>query len=87
VHNSVYNQLLGRWFANQNQNTKQKHPSLNAQGHRNWIRQRFVGATGHTRGRWAQFTNFPFYTYIAVFFYEMSSILSTLAGFNDVADF
>ena len=32
VHNSVYNQLLGWWFANQNQNTKQKHPSLNAQG-------------------------------------------------------
>ena len=38
VHNSVYNQLLGWWFAKQNQNTKQKHPSLNAQGHRNWIR-------------------------------------------------
>jgi hypothetical protein len=49
--NSVYNQLLGWWFANQNQNTKQNHPSLNAQGHRNWIRQRFVSATGHTRGR------------------------------------
>jgi len=32
VPNSVYNQLLGWWFANQNQNTKQKHPSLNAQG-------------------------------------------------------
>ena len=52
--NSVYNQLLGWWFANQNQNTKQKHPSLNAQGHRNWIRQRFVSATGHTRGRCEQ---------------------------------
>jgi hypothetical protein len=32
VHNSVYNQLLGWGCANQNQNTKQKHPSLNAQG-------------------------------------------------------
>jgi len=50
----VYNQLLGWWVANQNQTTKQKHPSLNAQGHRNWIRQRFVSATGHTRGRWQQ---------------------------------
>jgi len=39
-------------FANRNQNTKQKHPTLNAQGLRNWIRQRFVSATGHTRGRW-----------------------------------
>ncbi len=39
--NSVYNQLLGWWVANQNQNTKQNHPSLNAQCHRNWIRQRF----------------------------------------------
>jgi hypothetical protein len=36
--NSVYNQLLGWWVANQNQNTKQNHPSLNTQGHRNWIR-------------------------------------------------
>jgi hypothetical protein len=52
--NSVYNQLLGWWVANQNQNTKQNHPSLNAQGHPNWIRQRFVRATGHTRGRWQQ---------------------------------
>jgi hypothetical protein len=48
-----YNQLLGWWFANQNQNTKQKHPSLNGQSHRNWIRQRFVSATGYTRGRCA----------------------------------
>ena len=54
VHNNVYNQLLGWWFANQNQNTKQKHPSLNAQGHHNRIRQRFVSATGHTRGRYEQ---------------------------------
>ena len=52
--NSVYNQLLGWWFANQNLNTKQKHSSLNAQGRRNWIRQRFVSATGHTRGRCEQ---------------------------------
>ena len=50
--NSVYNQLLGWWVANQNQNTKQKHPSLNFQRHRNWIRKRSAGATGHTRGRW-----------------------------------
>ena len=49
--NSVYNQLLGLWFANQNQNTKQNYPSLSAQRHRNWIRQRNVSATGHTRGR------------------------------------
>jgi|WetSurMetagenome_2_1015567.scaffolds.fasta_scaffold72761_2 hypothetical protein len=54
--NSVYNQLLGWWFANQSHNKKQKHPSLSTQGHRNWIRQRFVNATGHTRGRWAQFS-------------------------------
>jgi|WetSurMetagenome_2_1015567.scaffolds.fasta_scaffold203738_3 hypothetical protein len=38
VHNSVYNQLLGWGFANQNLITKQNHPSLNARGHRNWIR-------------------------------------------------
>jgi hypothetical protein len=50
----VYNQLLGWWFANQNQYSKQKHPSLNAQRQRNWIRPRFVGATGHTRGRCEQ---------------------------------
>ncbi len=54
VHNSVYNQLLGWGFANQNQNTNQKHPSLNAQGQRNRIRQCHVSATGHTRGRYEQ---------------------------------
>ena len=50
----MYNQLLGWWVANQNHNTKQKHPSLNAQRHHNWIRQRIVSATGHTRGRCEQ---------------------------------
>ena len=54
----MYNQLLGWWFAHQNQHTKQKHPSLNAQGHRNWIRQRFVNATGHARGRCGSFLKY-----------------------------
>jgi hypothetical protein len=52
--NSVYNQLLGWWVANRNHNTKQNHPLLNAQGYRNWIRLRFVSATGHTRRRCVQ---------------------------------
>jgi hypothetical protein len=50
----VYNQLLGWWVANHNHSAKQNHPSINAQGHRNWIRQRAISATGHTRGRCAQ---------------------------------
>jgi hypothetical protein len=52
--NSAYNQLLGWWVANQKHNTKQKHPSLNAQGLRNWIRLHFVNATGYTRRRCKQ---------------------------------
>ncbi len=58
--------MLGWWFANQKHNTKQKHPSLNSQRHRKWIRQRSVGATGHTRERWSEFMKHNYYISIVV---------------------